>query len=522
MKTRLCLAALILVVAAGWSVRAEKFSYHEIQTDAQGMIVPWFSPDPGEAYDHVLGLVWRFWIGMSPCPNGVPYYLQHQVWKPEHDPRGLGGDQLSMALSSWQLLYAYSGDRAVLSNMVLIADYWLDHGLSRANDAWPNLPYPYNTEVHSGIYDGDMRAGRGVLQPDKAASFGAELMTLNELTGNPRYLRAAVAIADTLAARVQPGDADHSPWPFRVNARTGVVPTNVTARYTANWTGALRLFDELIRREHGPISRYAAGRATLSAWLKEYPMRNHKWGPFFEDIAGWSDTEINADTLAWYILEHPQWDAHWRPDARAILDWSAATFATTNWARFGVTAIQEQTAYRVPGNSHSSRHASVELIYAAKTGDAQRKAAAIRLLNWATYTVDVDGKNRYPNDDIWLTDGYGDYVRHFLRAMAAAPELAPAGQNHLLGGSSVVSRVEYQDKQVAYATFDAHGQEVLRIRFAPGRVRAGGVALRHLATTAALAHGEGYTFNAPGDPPGTLRVRHDHARELVIASGGPD
>jgi hypothetical protein len=37
--------------------------------------------------------------------NGLPYYMNHQVWRPNNDPRGLGGDQLQMALSSWQLLY---------------------------------------------------------------------------------------------------------------------------------------------------------------------------------------------------------------------------------------------------------------------------------------------------------------------------------------------------------------------------------------------------------------------------------
>lgn len=114
---------------------------------------------------------------MEKCPNGVPYYVQHQAWKPEPDPRGLGGDQLSMALSSWNL-HAYTGDAAVLSNMVLIADYWLGHGLSMSAEARPNLPYPYNTDLHFGRYDGDMRAGKGVLQPDKAASFGVELVTL--------------------------------------------------------------------------------------------------------------------------------------------------------------------------------------------------------------------------------------------------------------------------------------------------------------------------------------------------------
>ena len=76
-----------------------------------------------------------------------------------------------MALSSWNLLYGYLGDEAVKQNMTYMADYWLDHGLSKPDDQWPNLVYPYDTVKHSGIYDGDMVAGKGVLQPDKAASF---------------------------------------------------------------------------------------------------------------------------------------------------------------------------------------------------------------------------------------------------------------------------------------------------------------------------------------------------------------
>ena len=71
--------------------------------------------DPAKAFDHVVRLVWGFWQRMEKCPNGVPYYLQHQVWKPEHDPRGLGGDQISMALSSWNLLHGYLGDPAVVA-----------------------------------------------------------------------------------------------------------------------------------------------------------------------------------------------------------------------------------------------------------------------------------------------------------------------------------------------------------------------------------------------------------------------
>ncbi len=513
-----CLALLLaLMIGRGAAAQApEHLIYHDIRADAAGRIVPWYSDDPGIAYDHCIRLVWSFWKRMAPCPNGVSYYLQHQVWRPEHDARGLGGDQLSMALSSWALLYAYTGDPAVVADMRHMADYWLAHGMSAPDAAWPNLPYPYNTDIHSGRYDGDMKAGKGVLQPDKAGSFGAELLTLHKLTGDRKYLDAAIRIADTLAAKVAAGDGEHSPWPFRVNATTGELPTGVAAAYTSNWTGALRLFEGLIARKAPHAGRYAEVRQGVIAWLKAYPLKSKQWGPFFEDVPGDSNTQINADTLAWYILEHPSWGPTWRRDARAILDWTGATFGNPAWARYGVTAINEQTSYMKPGNSHSSRHASVELMYAERTGDASRKAASVRVLNWATYMVDGDGKNRYPGSDIWLTDGYGDYVRHYLRSMGAAPELAPAGQNHILRSSSVVTDARYSRREVRYTTYDRASREVLRLAFTPGSVTAGGGKLPRLGSTAELGKREGYTFAATGDARGVLRIRHDHSGSVRV------
>jgi hypothetical protein len=452
---------------------SETVGYHTAKVDSKGRLVPWYGNTPPEAYDHVLHLVWNFWRNMRTCPDGVPYYLQHQVWKPgQDDPRGLGGDQLSMALSSWNLLYDYLGDPAVKSNMVLIADYWLAHGMSNQSSLWANLPYPYNTELHSGQYDGDMRAGKNFLQPDKAGSFGAELVTLYKITGNTKYLNAATAIADSLIVHVGPGDAENSPWPFRVNALTGAVHqaakkdgTPLTASYTSNWTPTLRLFSGLVALHHGKRAEYEKCSRLVTAWLKQYPLRTNKWGPFFEDIPteDYSDTEINADTLAAYILEHPEWDARSKEQARGILQWSYSTFANHEFEKWSVTVINEQTVYRVPGNSHTSRHASVELLYCEKSGDCASKEDAVRRLNWATYAVDVDGKNRYPRDDVWLTDGYGDYVRHFLRAMAAAPELAPENQNHLLQTSSVVQSIDYKTGQINYTKFDEDSTELFKL-----------------------------------------------------------
>jgi len=488
---------------------AERLIYHEIKTDESGKIVPWAGP-PSQAYDHVIRLVWKFWRDMEKCENGLPYYMQHMIWSKDRHGNGLGGDQINMALSSWKLLYGYLGEEAVKQNMIFMADYWLDHGLSKPTDAWPNMVFPYDTVKHSGIYDGDMVAGKGFLQPDKAATFGAELITLYKMTGNERYLNAAIKIADTMAKHVKPGDNDHSPWPYRVNAATGDTATGkmvieyfeapvpgqvdmkrthrTSASYTTNWTGALRLFDGLIALKQGNVNAYARARDMLSAWLKAYPLKTNKWGPFFEDVPTgmWSDTETNADTMAWYILENPQWDPQWRELAKRALEWSYATFANRGWEDLGVIVIDEQTVYRQPGNSHTARHASVELLYAEKTGDYSNREAAIRRLNWATYMVDHDGKNMYPattranagkpgvGAGIWLTDGYGDYVRHYLRAMASLPELAPDDQNHLLRTSSVIRSISYGADEIRYEKFDASSVERFKLgAWRPGKVTGG-------------------------------------------------
>ncbi len=44
-------------------------------------------------------------------------------------PRGIGGDQFMMAISSWRLLYAYMGDENIKANIYFLAGYYLTHGL---------------------------------------------------------------------------------------------------------------------------------------------------------------------------------------------------------------------------------------------------------------------------------------------------------------------------------------------------------------------------------------------------------
>lgn len=497
-------ACVIIFFFLFYSSAQERLQYHVIQKDKEGKIIPWYNADPGTSYNHVINLVWNFWDTMRRDMNGLPYYMNHQVWKPNaNDPRGLGGDQFAMALSSWRVLYQYTGNERVKENMKFIADYYLTHSLSPANAKWPNIPYPYNSFVYSGIYDGDMVIGKGFTQPDKAGSFGIELVNLYKLMQAERfpnqtakeYLNAAIAIANTLAMHTITGDSLRSPLPFKVNAISGKIGTlkhnndrekdAQLSDYTTNWSGTMDLLLELQKLKAGHTSAYKKAFDHLLLWMKKYPLRNNRWGPFFEDIPGWSDTQINAITFAQFIMRRREYFPDWKDNVQAIFDWVYKKLGNEKWKQYGLTVVNEQTAYQVPGNSHTSRQASAELQLMRLSGDRSRFDHAVRQLNWATYMVDVDGKNRYMQDENWLTDGYGDYVRHYLRAMAAMPELAPANEDHLLSSTSVVQHVFYKGQmgkyyfpplkdtlnaQLHYAVFDEKGTEVLRLLQKPSGV----------------------------------------------------
>jgi hypothetical protein len=480
------------------SIVADTIVYHPVRVDHKGNILPWFAANLGRSYDHVLGRVWNFWKTLEVDHNGMQYYMNHQVWDPYHDKRGLGGDQLNMALSSWDLYYNYTGDGSVIENMRYIADYYLENSLSPPTAEWPDIPYPYNTDVESGIYDGDMIIGKGYTQPDKAGSFGIELLHLYKKTGEKKYLEAAIKIANTLASKVQPGDHDHSPWPFKVNAETGEVGVLVEkatwyegmdkdlskhkqeqkkSAYTTFFTGALNLFKELIDMKLGNTEQYQKAFGATVAWFKAHPVKTNKWGPFFEDIPRWSDTQINAITYAMFIMENPELDTGWRETVKGIFQWVYEELGDKKYLNYGVVVIDEQTAYRVPGNSHSARQASMELMYWEKSGDTTYVRNAVRQLNWATYMVDSEGKNFYPTNAIWMTDGYGDYVRHYLRAMAAAPQLAPDHADHLLRTSTVVKKIRYIPERITYSKFDNDSKEIFRLRKKPSDVLVNGVRL---------------------------------------------
>jgi hypothetical protein len=255
-------------------------------------------------------------------------------------------------------------------------------------------------------------------------------------------------------------------------------------------------------------------------------MKVNKWGPFFEDVDWWSETQINAMTFARFIMEHREYFSDWENDVRKIIEWSHKTFCNHTWEKYGVIVTNEQTVYQTPANSHSSRQAADELLFVSLTGDSAFYENAVRELNWATYMVDFDGKNRFPFDEPWLTDGYGDYVRHYLRAMDATPSLAPPDEDHILSSTSVIQNADYEGflkkfyglnfentdsskVMLFYRTYDLKGTERIRLKKKPSAVLLDYQPLTENST------GEGFEWQ-PLKKGGLLIIRREKGNGILL------
>jgi hypothetical protein len=486
----------------------------------------------------VLRLGWRFIEQQVPRDprTGAKVYLNYAVFDGEtlrglywqHNPAFLNATFVD-SLVSW---YPYSGDRRAVRAVREMLDYQLAHGTSPAGWAWPRVPFATSCA-------GERRYGRclaglprrfyGGIETDKVGMLGLGYLLFYELTGERRFLRAAVATGDALARHVRPGDATHTPWPFRVNARTGAVLDG--AQFGGLVVGPVRLLDELIEIRAGNTAAYTRARDVAWSWLLKHQLNPdspawNRWAGFYEDVPN-NPRSINqaAPTLtAQYLLSQespaavdPQWSEH----ATALLRWVRTSHGRGPFA--GAWGIDEQRAPGKPGccsrvglGSTTSRWAAANALLYARTGDERAREQAVRSLSYATYFEAGNGRisccGQRPGNTFWFSDGYGDYLRSFNWGMAAMPELAPKRQNHLLGSSSVVQSVAYSRGAVAYRTFDSDSTEVLRLRFRPRSVTAG-TALVERDDLAA----EGYELQPLGGGDYAIRIRHDRSRRIRIA-----
>ncbi len=542
---------LWLVLAGGVAAAAERLMWHEVRLDQEGKLVSWVQA--GAPYDRIVRNAWEAFKNIPVQADGYRTYFTHPTFYGPNDPRhppfsgrpwvhhpaGL----FAMLTDSAILYYRYSGDRMVLERAREMLDQMMAHGTTEASDAWALVPYACanagqieyrgaddriycDQENHAPCGRGD---GVGYLEPDKVGELGYAYLQFYEVTLEEKYLRAALRCADALAKHARPGDESHSPWPFRVDAKTG---TKIREEYTANTIGPIRLLDELLRLKLGRTKDYRRARELAWKWLITWPVRNHVWTQYFEDVLIYPDFRFNLNQYsaletARYLLEHPELDAAGQARAKEILDWVSAFFAADSVTmggvpekgrQWGAEVLSEQVNDMDKMSSHTARYASVRALWYELTGDLDSRERAFRSFNWATYSSRENGLVKTSLDEgtgYWFSDGYGDYMRHFLRGMASVPEWAPADADHLLGSSSLVRSIKYGGHEIAYVTFDRNAREVLRLGREPKAVRAGSARLTRYKVR--QTGRQGYSVEPMGEGGFVVRIEHHRSADVRIS-----
>ena len=213
--------------------------------------------------------------------------------------------------------------------------------------------------------------------------------------------------------------------------------------------------------------------------------------------------------FARYLIKNPVNDKEINTTVPALIWWVKNTFGEK-----GMNAINEQTGCYLPMGSHTSRYASICAMWYEYSGDKWFKEEAYRNFNHASYMAEPDGVVQTGHnwgEEIWFSDGYTDYIRHFMEGIAAVPEWAPAGENHLLKSTSVVQKIKYNAKNITYKTYDASAREVLRLAAKPALVKVKGIAIKESKNTA----NEGWVWE-PLAVGGVLKVNHKNGGDVQI------
>jgi hypothetical protein len=501
-----------------------------VALDTHGKLLPWPMPDStGYSYSSYFLSQWTI-VWDQYHRQRLPYFFccfdfDRTTFElmPDWHWVNSTGYLRAMMQGFVERLYPYTGDPHTLEFLQNFVDYELENGLTPEGYAWAQVPYP-SANPGSRRYTGWSEHGEDYVEPHVVGEDGYAYLRLYEMTGNTKYLRAAIRCAEALVKNFKPGDERNSPWPYRCYARDGRLdsgPGTGMFPYSANVVEPIMLFDELIRLDQGDTSAYKKVREGAWAWLMKYPMQNNVWVGYFEDVKASMENmnQVIPLEFARYILLHPEKDPDWREHARKLIDWVKTTPRWPKYIVHGALVTTEQGSSlknfccNLPNqccDSHSSRLAAVEAFYYAKTADAAYKEAAYRTYNWVTYFQGLSAAAHAPfSTQWWFTDEFADGPRRMMDAFWAVPEWAPADESHFLGSLSAVSKIAYGAGSVSYSTFDDESTDVLRLDFSPDSVTVGGKAV---ARRKDLAQ-QGYTFD---DATRVLTIRHTASHDVDI------
>jgi hypothetical protein len=420
---------LLLVGCGAAALRAQSpmIGNHRAVYDAHGVLLPWTSWT--DAITREMN-----WYFACPLENGYPRFIVMTFMDGNYAPLPKRPDfipamQNGMGIISYLKYYAWTHQQnpQTLEFARRMGDYLVQESLTPDTGKYPRFPRSTGArEKFPQPPDSGCQADKPYeIEPDKGGIAAYALVLLYDETRDARYLEQARHDARVLAANMGAGDGRHSPWPMRVDYRTGEVRGDVAA----NMTYILRLFDALL--DHG-YTEFRAPRAQLWAWIKNYQIPDaakdgNLWVQFFEDHA--EDGNRNSWSplnLARYLVERRgQLDPDWQADAKTLIDFAIQNFTSI---RDGVPVCGEQTHDLNPWGGADSTYGAVLAMYSAATGSPQYKALAWQALNYSLYAVNDDGCPRdgawHAGRGGWQEDAHTDRIHNYMDAIAAFPEWA--------------------------------------------------------------------------------------------------
>jgi len=245
---------------------------------------------------------------------------------------------------------------------------------------------------------------------------------------------------------------------------------------------------------------------------------------------GHTDTDVNSDTyksnmsasnMTLYLFDHPDFDPEYKSDIPKLIKWTEENFVRrclpgeppTQW---GANIVGEQDGFLPKMDYQTARYGAECARWYALSGDTSFKEKAYRSLNWVTYCSDFNGmafeSPLSKGVTSWWSDCYGEGPRMFYHALAAVPEWAPPGENHILYSEDVLKNVLYEKNKVEYLASNDTGTEFLRLCFKPTVVYVNGV----ISSREDHLSKEGYILRSLGHGDYALTIRRSTAGPVLI------
>jgi hypothetical protein len=404
---------------------AQTIGNHKAVYDAHGTLLPWTS------WEDALNREMKWYLN-CPVEHGYPRFVYMTFmdgdYKPiVRHPDFIPATQNAMGIISYLKYYAWTKKEnpKILQFARAMGDYLVKESLTPDSGKWPRFTrstgwrekFPQPADCGS---QGDRPYE---IEPDKGGIAGYALFLLWEETKDDKYLKQALQNARVLAANMQPADESHSPWPFRVDYRTG----EARGPISGNMVYIVRLFDKLIEAGH---NEFTTARETALDWILSTQIPSAAkdgslWCQFFEDHQELDNRTSWAPlSLARYLIEKKQAvDDDWQEHAKLLIDFCVRRFTVF---RSGALMCGEQDYDKEPWGGIASTFGAVLAMYSAATGSPEYKGIAYQNLNYVLYAINDDGCPREnalrPGRGGWQEDAHTDKIHNFMDALAAFPE----------------------------------------------------------------------------------------------------